>query len=130
MQHEFKSGTKGMAGAAALLLLASTGFAAYAAGDDTNAGTPHVEAGATPAAAAATANMNAGQNNLRPSYTVSSPAPGVVAVTPNSQPAPSVSTAPSPPSPPPSGPMPPSPPPNQTAPYAPNVPPAPPSGQR
>ena len=112
MQHKSISKPKRLVGAVALLLLASASFGAYAAGDDATAAGP--QTGATPAAAAATANMNAGQVNNQPIYTVTSPAPGAVAVTTGSQPAPQ----------PPSGPPPQ--PPTQAAPYP---PPAPPPGQ-
>jgi len=108
MQHKSISRPKRVIGAAALLLLASASFGAYAAGDDANAA--GTQSGATPAAAAATANMNAGQVNNQPVYMVTSPAPGTVAVTPGSAPAPS--RPPSPPTqaaPPPGAPPPPPP---------------------
>ncbi len=123
MQHISPFRPKRLVGAAALLLLVSASFGAYAAGDDPNRPmTPAEAAGSTPAAAAATANMNAGQVNNQPTYTVTSPAPGTVAVTHNPQPA-----SATPPGPPPQAA------PTQAAgppPGAPPPPPAPPPGQR
>ncbi len=125
---------KRLVGAAALLLLVSASFGAYAGDDPARPMTPAEAAGSTPAAAAATANMNAGQVNNQPTYTVTSPAPGTVEVTHNPQPA--SATPPGPPpqaaptqaaGPPPGASPPPSAPP---PPGAPPPPPGPPPGQR